>query len=299
MEENGLSAGWFGFRGTHGRSVVELIALGTLDSELAGLLWLLLEARLPVVVAAEPWQAGKSTLLSALLDFLPPRTRRVELRGSNEDFDWLPEAAELGWRDAGGGESPGRPSPAASVSPEATYLLAAELSNHLPIYTWGDQARIAIRALSLGYGLGATIHADSLEEVFEILGGPPVGLSGDELSRIGVVLILRVSPSRARRVVAAHYVRPVVRDAQGHVQRLGPAVLATWDPGSGTFEHFAWGVLPELAERVGRKAGAFNAESTKRAEFLRGLLAGGVTGVPEVRAAIQGYRLWEDSQLRN
>ena len=58
-------------------------------------------------------------------------------------------------------------------------------------------------------------------------------------------------------------------------------------------------MLPELAERVGRKAGAFNAESTKRAEFLRGLLAGGVTGVPEVHAAIQGYRLWEDSQLRN
>src|SRR5207253_2972760 len=76
---------------------------------------------------------------------LAPRSGRIGLAGC--------------WR----GESPGRPSPAASVSPEATYLLAAELSNHLPIYTWGDQARIAIRALILGDGLGATIHADSLE----------------------------------------------------------------------------------------------------------------------------------------
>jgi hypothetical protein len=278
---------FWGLHQTPSRSVVELIELGTLDAELAALLWLLLESRLPLVVAARPRRAGKSTTLNALLDFLPPDVSRLQLAGAWEDFGWLADAESLGWRrEAGAG---GTPVP--SAPPEGTYLVAAELSDHLPVYTWGDRARVAIRAMSRGYGMGATIHAASLEEVFAALGGPPVGLTPDELSRIGVVLVLGMTGAGDRRITAAHYVRPVVRDAHGHVQRLGPAVLATSDASTGAFEHFAWGVLPELAERTGRKAGDFELEQKSRADYLQGLAVGGVTEVEAVRTALQGYRL--------
>jgi flagellar protein FlaI len=73
-------------------SIVELIRRGTLDAELAALLWLLVEARLPVIVGATPQRAGKTTLLVALLDFLPPGAQVVTLGGFEETFDWLPEA---------------------------------------------------------------------------------------------------------------------------------------------------------------------------------------------------------------
>ena len=79
------------------RSIVELIADGVLDPELAGLAWLLVESRLPLVVGGLQQGAGKSTLLDALLDFLPPTARRVDLGGAAEDFSWLPEAEALGW----------------------------------------------------------------------------------------------------------------------------------------------------------------------------------------------------------
>ena len=106
---------------------------------------------------------------------------------------------------------------------------------------------MVVRAASIGYGLAATIHADSLDEVFEMLRRPPVRLSDDELSHLGVVLVARRLDDDRRRVVAAHYVRPVARDTHGHVQRLGPAVLATWDPTEDAFEHFGWGIIPEPA----------------------------------------------------
>jgi flagellar protein FlaI len=276
------------------RSIIELISGGTLDAELAALLWLLLDGRLPIVVAAERSGTGKSTLLASLLDFLPPRMRRVELRGEVETFDWLPHARELGWN----GPLASERHAASPAEPANTYLLAAELSDHLPLYSWGDVARVAVRTLSVGYGLGTTVHADSLEEVFALLHRPPVALTDDELSRLGVVLILRaVSPPAGdlaggplRRVVAAHYVRPVARDVHGHVQRLPPAVLATWDGERDRFEHFAWGVVPELAYRVGRKAGDFMAEQDRRRDYLAGLAAAGVTDLDAVRAAIDGYR---------
>jgi hypothetical protein len=277
------------------RSIVELIRAGTIDAELAAVVWLLLEARVPLVVAAERSRTGKSTLLDALLDFLPPGVQRRELEGVAETFDWLPHARDLGWRQAAPLNPPAATAPA---DPATTWLVAQELSDHLPTYVWGDTARVALRSVSLGFGLAATIHADSLEEVFDALRRPPVALTDDELTRLGVVLILRAYPPApgdleagpARRVVAAHYVRPLARDAHGHVQRLGPAVLTAWDEREDVFEHFAWGILSELAERTGRRPGDFEQELERRRGYLDGLAAAGVVDVDRVRLAIDGYR---------
>jgi hypothetical protein len=288
---------WWGFKPVppEPRSIVQLIRDRTLDPELAALLWLLVEARLPLIVAARRGRAGKTTLLEALLDFLPAGTRRIDLAGVMETFDWLPHARELGWQMP---PAPGSATPVRSLDAPTTYLVAAELSDHTPAYTWGDHARIAIRALSIGYGLGATIHADSLEEVLGMLHEPPVALTEDELSRLGLVLFVRLMPPPPgdtytrplRRVSSAHYVRPLARDEHGHLQRLGPAVLATWSETTDAFEHFAWGVITELADRVGRRPSDFEAELNNRKEYLAGLASAGVVEPAEVRAAIDGYR---------
>lgn len=272
------------------RSIVELITGGVLDAELAGLAWLLVEARLPLVVAGLHQGAGKTTLLEALLDFLPPTARRVDLAGVEEDFAWLPEAAALGWpADDRADEAPPIP-----VTPASGYLVAAEVSDHLPIYTWGVAARTFVRAASIGYGIGATIHADRLEDIHDMLRARPVGLTDGELSYLGLVLVVRVSRGEGgdvrRRVVAAHYARPVGRDEHGHTQRLPPAVLAARDEAADRLDHFAWGVMPELAIRLGRKAGELEREIAERAALLNGLAAAGTVDPERVRAAIATHR---------
>jgi len=263
------------------RSIVQLLRDRTLDAELAAHLWLLIGAGVPVVVAAGPQHAGKTTLLNAVLDFLPAERHVVELAGEDETFEWLPQASELGW--------PGVPRPAAGhvpIRPETTVLYAPELSDHTPAYTWDTGARVFVRAASIGYQLAATIHADSLEEVFELLRWPPVRLTDDELSHLGVVLILRRTAA-GRRIVAAHYVRPIARDVHGHTQRLGPAVLATWDPVTDSFEHFGWGVTPELAKRIGSRPGDYEAEVERRRDILRGLVRSGPGETEAVRSALR------------
>lgn len=255
-------------------SIVELIRLGTLDPVLAALAWRLVEGRVPVVVAARTRGVGKSTVLGALLALVPDEVRVITLRGESETFDWLPDA-----------------------DPRTTVIVASELSDHLPIYTWGRAAQAAIRAASRGFGLAATIHADSLEEVLDGLRSRDVGAGADELSYLGLVLVLRAVPraapspdgSPARRVVAAHYLRPVARDAGGHVQRLGPAVLATWAPETDSFEDFSWGILPELAVRLGVKAGDLEADLAARRDLLAVLAASRSSG-PAARAALRAFR---------
>jgi hypothetical protein len=162
---------------------------------------------------------------------------------------------------------------------------------------------VLIRSLQLGYGLGATIHADSLGDVFDQLMPPPVDLTEDEIRRLGVVLILRrfeVPGDRElagldedgtiRRVVAAHYLRPVERDGEGHTQRRPPITLATWDPDRDAFDHFSWGAAPELALRIGRSQAELERELTLRSAFLTEVVSAGRVSVPAFRAALATYR---------
>lgn len=123
-------------------------------------------------------------------------------------------------------------------------------------------SRALLRAASLGAGFAARIEATSLEDVHARL-RDAADLSDDELSYLGVVVVLDVDG----RVAVAHHVRPLALDAHGHVQRLGPAVLAARGT-SGLLEHFAWGVIPELASRIRWKAGDLEVEVDRRSEAL-------------------------------
>ena len=215
-------------------AIARLIADRTLDAELAALVWLLVKAHTPLIVAAEHPAAG-ADLVGAFLDLLPAPGRD-------------------GWIDAGRID-PGGPGPG-----------------------WSTAAREAVRAMGRGAGVVASVRADSLEAVLALFGDPAVGLAPDEASLLGVVLVLGSGREvrgggSGERVIAAHYVRPLMRDAGGHLQRLAPAVLAVWDGAKDSFEHFAWGAMPELAARTGRRPGDVERELERRARHLRHLAA--------------------------
>jgi hypothetical protein len=125
----------------------------------------------------------------------------------------------------------------------------------------------------------------SLEEVLAATPGEP--------ARLGVVVI--VGP---QRVSAAHYVRPPLRDAGGHIRDQGPAVLASWEEGLASFEHFDWAIAPELAERTGQRAGDLEIERDRRRDFLSGLAAAGVVERPAVRVALDAFRRSGESSHR-
>jgi hypothetical protein len=212
-----------------------------LDAELAALVWVLVEARIPLVVAAPS--------------------------------DRLPAGAEL-----------------------ATAVLASVVPDRgIPSDLTAPLDAAQARAVVAGVRPVAVVPGDSLEAVRGTLGGPGTLLNDDELSFLGCVLVLGTADPNAEqgrlRVVAAHYVRPVALDAHGHRQLLGPAVLATWDARASRHEHFDWGVMPEIAARLGRRTGDLEADIHHRRDDLAGLAAAGVTRLDEVQRLVAGYRV--------
>lgn len=162
------------------------------------------------------------------------------------------------------------------AAPEA---VAAALLGAPPDHPWAivDADREPPTAERLGAMLrgGVTpalvLRARSLAEVLARLTAAPRGLPDDAARRLGVVLVLDGAPRP--HVVAAHYLRPTERDAQGHLQRRPPAVLATRDPGADTWEHYAWGITPELADRVDRSQADLEHRQASRSDALGRLAA--------------------------
>ena len=133
-----------------------------------------------------------------------------------------------------------------AVPPDASWVVVDADAERPGLASLGARIRGGMR-------LGLTIAAPGLRETLDRLAEPPDGLPEDAVRRLGVVLVLATVPSVAPgpvvdrlRVVAAHYLRPLERDAQGHLQRRPPAVLATWE--------LSLGCVRPL--RLGRDAGA-------------------------------------------
>ena len=238
--------------------LVRLVRRRVLDAELAALVSLTVEGGIPLVVAGG--SAGERLdVRDAAAGALAAGGPLVPLSGAGEDFAWMPEAGELGWR-SGGHATPAGPGA----------VMVARLEDGAADAVWGEAAHLAIRALTVGYSLLATADGASLQQVLGRLAEAPVSAIDDELSRLGVVLVLGPGP----RVEIAHYLRPAARDPGGHVQRLPPAALAAWNATARRYDHFAWGVVDELAGRAGRRPLAFEREQAERAVAISSAATG-------------------------
>lgn len=279
--------GWWGYHWAlpQPMSTVEIIASGSIDARLMATLWAVLARRRGVMLASEAPQAGKTTTLSALVDFLPDHTVGIFLRGWAQDMDWTDE-----------------------IGPDRGVLLINELSDHLPIYVWGLNARAALQLAGAGYGFGGTMHADSLDEALACL-RDEVGAADADLA--GLTIYLQYSAYRTpsgmyRRVEEAWHLQ---LDADGSLapvrlaaleggrsprltgaQRLPvPPVLAT-DGGRGgrALEHDL-GAYEALAGTLGISGAELEEELAQRSAFLLGLAERGICSPPAVARAVLDY----------
>ena len=248
-------------------SIPQLIEAGDLDTRLAALFWCLMDRRASMIIGAMPRLAGKTTLLTALLDFLGPQVRRIYLRGQAEGFDFL---------DRG--------------DPSNSYLLVNELSDHLPYYLWGPQARQALALLVQGYGLAATMHADSPEEVMGLLEGE-LGVSRSTLGHLTVVVNLEMG-----RSPQGHDDQPIRRvRAVTLIQPAGGALvytpLAHWESSPGDRFVIEENAVEAIAGRLRLDPQALTGELAAREEHLCAVLENGLAEPQAFRQAVLAHRV--------
>jgi hypothetical protein len=249
-----------------GLSILDLVNSSTLDCKLAALLWILMEQRTSVLVAAGPAFAGKTTLLNALLDFLPSDLQIISLQGYYEDFRFLNHS-----------------------SPQKAYLVAEEISNHgFSEYLWGQKAVKTLNLLLQGYHLGATMHARTSEEAIYVL-NKYLGLPLSLLSHLGIIVNLRATAGRRYEDEPVRRVSSV--DLILHAKEsLAIQVLAARQHGDDSINYLGEKDLQQaLASKGLLEKCPVGEEIGRRTLFLKHLLETGHSSRQELLHAVAEY----------
>jgi len=128
-------------RGGRMLSVVDLLDAGTVDLDVAAFLAAVISDGGSFLVGAVPGGAGKTTIMAALLNFLPAQMRIVPASDAQK--------IRRGLRDGA------RP---------ACYLCQEIGAGAIPGYLWGDDARDLFRLTRHGHVVATNLHCDTLEQ---------------------------------------------------------------------------------------------------------------------------------------
>ena len=261
MEEDIHPASWWGGNhpGPNRPTILTLIDNNTMDLRTAALLWFLVERKASIVVGAGPRLVGKTTVLTSALDLSPPDYKLVYTKGRDEDLTWLDDA-----------------------QPDQTYILVPELSDHTPHYLWGPRVLTVFEALDRGFSLGATIHADSPQEVVGLLTADPLRPQPDLVRNLHAVVNLRVLPygEVERRVDRLTLIVP-------NEAGLDFVEVCRWDTSQDALTHADTSVVARaFSSRFGIGRHDFEADLTERAQTLDRWIADESFQAADLRRAV-------------
>lgn len=193
-------------RGGRTLSVVDLIQAGTINVEMAAYAMRAMHGGASLLTGAVPGGAGKTTLMAAMLHFLPAEVTIVTV----DRLGVIADARR---------NPPDEP---------VCYLVHEIGSGRYFGYLWGPDVA---DFLSLAGGKGriaSCLHADTLSEVSHILCSPPLGVAPKSLGEVQIVMFMHVDVGSAgyrRRVAALHET-----DGRG-----GHRLLYRWNQASDRF----------------------------------------------------------------
>ena len=222
-------------------TIIDLISNGTMSAEMAATMWAFAVERRSFISAAVPRLAGKTAIADAVMDMVALDVPVHELSGDVAEM-------EAFRRQRTGG-----------------YLRISEISRGpFQNYVWGETARRLFDAVSAGYALVATMHADGLDDVFQQI-CVDNEVSDDAASQIGFVIYIRRLGDETngfwRRVAELHEIDGV----EGGRSR--GRVLHRWIEDEDRFEMLEWpATLGYGHEEMATRAAALRdrAESGRR-----------------------------------
>lgn len=196
-------------RGGRTLSIVDLIRAGTLTIDMAAWAMRAMSQGASILTGARPGGAGKTTLMAAILNLMPPDVPIATVdRG-----DVLQRAH--------------------ACTPEPACYLAHEIgSGDWFGYIWGGDVARFLALVDPPRRVASCLHADTLEELAAVLCARPLGVSRAAIGRVGLILFMHVSPGAGayrRRVAAMHEA-----DGQG-----GHRLRYRWNPAGDRFESVA------------------------------------------------------------
>lgn len=196
----------------------------TTSLEIGALLWLCVQYELNVLVAGGT-ASGKTSMLNALLPFIPPNQRIITIEDTRElrlpEFlHWIPLTTR-------------EPSGEGKGEVTMLHLLVNSLRMRPDRVILGEvrrqyEAETLFEAMNTGHSVYSTVHADRAEQVLGRLTNPPINLPESMLESLHIVLVqFRHRRLGIRRTFQLAEVIPYEQNGQTKVRM---DILYKWKP---------------------------------------------------------------------
>ncbi len=204
-------------------TVTDFIGNGTLNPEVASLLWLCIQYEMNVIVSGGTG-AGKTSLLNVLMPFVPPNNRIVSIEDTREirlpEFlHWVPLTTR-------------EPNPEGKGGVSMLDLLVNSLRMRPDRILVGEirrkrQAEVLFEAMHTGHSVYSTLHADTATQTVRRLVNPPISVPKSLVQAVDLnVVAFRDRRRNIRRVME---VAEVMANFIGDDIEMDTNLLYKWD----------------------------------------------------------------------
>ncbi|VUT23832.1 MAG: putative flagella-related protein FlaI [Candidatus Methanolliviera sp. GoM_asphalt] len=191
-------------------SVLDLIATGTINYEVAAYLWILIENGMSMFFSGET-ASGKTTTLNAMTTFVPSNYKIVSIEDTPElqlpHPHWTREVSRIHERGVEGGEGKGSDITMfdllkTSLRQRPNYILVGEVR--------GIEGNIVFQAIQTGHPVMSTFHAASVEKLVQRITGDPISVPKTFIDNLNAIVlqsaVRRPDGSVVRRVTSINEV---------------------------------------------------------------------------------------------
>jgi flagellar protein FlaI len=265
----------------------------TMTKEIAALLWLCMQYELNIIVAGGT-ASGKTSVLNALMPFMPPNHRILSIEDTRElrlpDFlHWIPLTTR-------------EPNPEGKGQVSMLDLLINSLRMRPDRIVVGEirrqsEAEVLFEAMHTGHSVYATLHADRAEQVLRRLTNPPINVPESLLESLHLVLV----QYRHRRLGIRRTIE-VAEFIPGESGKFGSRLetLYRWKPLTDTIERARSSIrlINEIRMHTGMTDEQMEADLQEKETVLQWMLENKVKTVNTVGKVVAEYYHDKDKVLK-
>ncbi len=269
-------------------SVIDLISFGTVSVEITAYLWMLMEAKMSIMVIGSTG-SGKTTILNAITGLVDPDYKIFSVEDVSEinikHQNWFSLVSRTGFGTKGEGEIGLYDLIKSGVRHRPDYIIVGEIR--------GSEAYVMFQAMATGHGGLCTMHADSLESACKRLQQKPMDIPASYMSLMNCAIIIkRVKGQDGKSTRRAVIVQEIKTAIDYHA-------AFKWDPKSDYFNPQLEDseMLQRISDQTGRNMDEILEEFEKRTIVLKWLLERGIRDFGKVSETIGKYYRDPDSLL--
>lgn len=261
-------------------SVVDLISFGTISVDIAAYLWMLMEAKMSIMVIGSTG-SGKTTILNAITGLVNPDYKIFSVEDVAEinikHENWFSLVARTGFGPSGEGEIGLYDLIKSGVRHRPDYIVVGEIR--------GSEAYVMFQAMATGHGGLCTMHADSLESACKRLQQKPMDIPPSYLSLMNCAIVIRRVKGQDGKSIRKAISVQEINTADSYHSAF------KWDPKSDYFNAQLENsvMLNRIAEQTGRDIDLVFEEYEKRKIVLKWLLQHGIRSYAKVAENIGKY----------